>query len=55
MAEKRVRENKPIRTFETSVIQPTLYAAVAGGLENVKTADDVKRLFDGIVAWQEYP
>ena len=55
MAEKRVKEGKPLREFESSKIEPTLHGAISGALEDVKSVEDVKRLFDGIIAWRGYP
>lgn len=54
-AEKRVKEGKPIREFETNVIEPSLHGAISGALENVKTVDDVKHVFDSVIAWRGYP
>ena len=54
-AEKRVKEGKPIREFETSRIDPALHGAISGALENVKTVDDVRHLFDSVIAWRGYP
>ena len=54
-AEKRVKEGKPIREFETSVIEPSLHGAISGALENVKTVEDVRHLFDSVIAWRGYP
>lgn len=55
MAEKRVKEGKPIREFQSTVIEPSLRGAISGALETVKTVDDVKRVFDGVIAWRGYP
>ena len=55
MAEKRVKEGKPIREFESAVIPASLHGAIDGALENVKTIEEVKRLFDGVIRWQGYP
>ena len=54
-AEKRVKEGKEIREFETSRIDPALHGAISGALENVKTVDDVKHVFDSVIAWRGYP
>jgi hypothetical protein len=54
-AEKRVKEGKPIREFETSLIEPSLHGAISGALEGVKTVDDVRHLFDSVIAWRGYP
>ena len=51
MAEKRVKEGKPIREFESTIIEPSLHGAISGALENVKTVEDVKRVFE----WSVYP
>jgi HK97 family phage portal protein len=55
MAEKRVKEGKEIRKFESSVIEPTLKAAIEGALEEVKTIDGVKQVFESAIAWRNYP
>jgi len=54
-AEKRVKEGKELREFETSVIEPSLHGAISGALESAKTVEDVRHLFDSVIAWQEYP
>jgi len=54
-AEKRVKEGKEIRKFESSVIEPTLKAAIEGALEEVKTIDGVKQVFESAIAWRNYP
>ena len=54
-AEKGVKEGQPIREFETSRIDPALHGAIDGALETVKTVEDVKRVFDSIIAWRGYP
>lgn len=54
-AEKRVKEGKPIREFETSVIEPSLHGAISGALESAKTVDEVRHVFDAVIAWQGYP
>ena len=54
-AEKRVKEGKPIREFETSRIDPALHGAISGALEGVKTVSDVKKVFDSVIAWRGYP
>jgi hypothetical protein len=51
MAEKRVKEGKPIREFESTILEPSLHGAISGALENVKTVEDVKRVFE----WSVYP
>jgi hypothetical protein len=55
MAEKRVKEGKSIREFETDIIPSSLHGAITGALENVKTVDDVRHIFNGVIAWQGYP
>jgi len=55
MAEKRVREGKALREFETDKIEPALQSAIAGALENVKSVDDVKNVFETTIAWRNYP
>jgi len=54
-AEKRVKEGKELREFETSVIEPSLHGAISGALESAKTVEDVRHLFDSVIAWQGYP
>lgn len=55
MAEKRVKEGKSIREFESDIIPETLHSAISGALDAVKTVEEVKFLFDHIVDWQGYP
>jgi HK97 family phage portal protein len=55
MAEKRVKDGRPLREFESTVIDPSLHGAIAGALETVKTVDDVKCVFDSVIAWRGYP
>jgi len=55
MAEKRVKEGKELREFESSIIEPSLHGAISGALEGVKTVDDVRHLFDSVIAWRGYP
>lgn len=55
MAEKRVKEGKPLREFESAVIEPSLHGAISGALEGVKTVDDVRQIFDSVIAWRGYP
>ena len=52
---KRVKEGKELREFETSIIEPSLQGAISGALENVKSVEDVKRVFDSVIAWRGYP
>ena len=54
-AEKRVKEGKPLREFESTVIEPALHGAISGALETVKTVDDVKRVFEPVIEWRGYP
>jgi hypothetical protein len=55
MAEKRVKEGKRLREFESSVIEPSLHGAISGALEGVKSAEDVKQVFESVIAWRNYP
>ena len=55
MAEKRAKEGKEIREFESSVIEPSLQGAIAGALETAKSADDVRRVFHSAIEWRNYP
>ena len=55
MAEKRVKEGREIRDFETDIIPAGLHGAISGALESVKAVEDVKRIFDGAIAWEGYP
>ena len=55
MAEKRVKEGKPLREFESAVIDPALHGAISGALETVKTVDDVRRVFEPVIEWRGYP
>jgi phage portal protein BeeE len=54
-AEKRVKEGKELREFESSLIEPSLHGAISGALEGVKTVEDVKHVFDSVIAWRGYP
>lgn len=54
-AEKRVKEGKPIREFETNVIEPSLHGAISGALEGAKSVEEVKSIFDSVIAWRDYP
>ena len=49
-AEKRVKEGKELREFETSIIEPSLHGAISGALEGAKTAEEVKHIFDPVIA-----
>lgn len=55
MAEKRVKEGKLLREFESAVIEPALHGAISGALETVKTVDDVKCVFESVIEWRGYP
>lgn len=54
-AEKRVKEGKGLREFESSLIEPSLHGAISGALENVKSVDEIKRIFDSVIEWRVYP
>jgi hypothetical protein len=53
--EKQVKEGGAILEYKSDNISPNLRAAVSGALEEVKSVDEVKRVFDGIIAWRGYP
>ncbi len=55
MVEKRVKEGKPIRPFESDIIPPALNAAIAGQLEMAKDLVGVRAIFDDAMRWGEYP
>jgi HK97 family phage portal protein len=55
MAEKRIKEGKGLREFETSIIEPSLHGAISGALERSKSVEDVRRVFDQVIAWRGYP
>jgi len=55
MAEKRVKESKPIREFQSNEIEPCLHGAISGALEEAQSVDDVKRVFEGVFDWRGYP
>jgi hypothetical protein len=55
MAEKRIKDGKGIREFESSIIEPSLHGAISGALEAAKSVEDVKHLFDSVIAWKDYP
>lgn len=55
MAEKRVKEGKELREFETDLIEPSLHGAISGALDGVKTAEEIRNIFDSVIAWREYP
>lgn len=54
-AEKRISEGRELREFETDIIPDPLHGAISGALEAAKTVEDVKHIFDGIIAWEGYP
>lgn len=54
-AEKRVKEGKGLREFETSIIEPSLHGAISGALEGAKSVEDVKHIFDSVIEWRGYP
>ena len=54
-AEKRVKEGKELREFETSVIEPSLHGAISGALESAKTTEEVRHIFDSVITWRGYP
>lgn len=55
MAEKRIRDGKELRAFESDLIEPSLHGAITGALEAVKTAEEVKNVFDSVIEWRGYP
>jgi HK97 family phage portal protein len=55
MAEKRVKDGRDIREFETDIIPGSLHAAITGALESVETPEDVKLIFDNALEWRGYP
>jgi len=55
MVEKRVKENKAIRDFETDVIPDSMKAAIDGALDTVKTVEDVRAVFESVKGWRDYP
>jgi hypothetical protein len=55
MAEKRVKDGKELREFESSFIPASLKGAIEGALESAKTVEDVKSIFSGVIAWRGYP
>jgi HK97 family phage portal protein len=53
---KRVKDGKPAACEFTSEIIPAgIAGAVRGSLDACATADDVKAVFDGVLAWRAYP
>lgn len=55
MAEKRVKEGRELRDFESDIISPVLHASISGSLETVKTIEDVKAIFEQAREWESYP
>jgi HK97 family phage portal protein len=55
MAEKRIKDGKEIREFESSIIEPSLHGAISGALEGMKSVEDVKQVFESVIAWRNYP
>jgi hypothetical protein len=55
MAEKRVKDGRELREFETDIIPPTLHASISGALEMVDTPEEVKMIFDNAMTWKGYP
>ncbi len=55
MAEKRIKDGKPIRDFESDIIPAALNGAIAGQLEDAKGLEDVRAVFKSVIQWQEYP
>ena len=53
--EKRMKEGKTLREFETSIIPASLKGAIEGALEDIKSVDDVKSLFSHALTWRGYP
>lgn len=53
--EKRMKEGKTLREFETSIIPASLKGAIEGALEGAHTVEDVKSLFSSALAWRGYP
>jgi len=54
-AEKRVKEGKSLREFESDIIPAGLHGAISGALESVKAVEDVRRIFESAIAWEGYP
>lgn len=55
MAEKRIKDNKSLREFETDVIPDSMKAAIEGALETVGSVEDVRSVFNIAKEWREYP
>ena len=55
MAEKRVKDGKAIREFETEIIPPSLHGAITGALEMAKTVNDIRGIFTDAENWRGYP
>ena len=54
-AEKRIADGRELREFESDIIPDSLHGAISGALEGIDQAEDVKRIFDGAIAWEGYP
>ena len=54
-AEKRVKEGKELREFESSVIEPSMHGAISGALEGAKSVEEVRHIFDSVITWRGYP
>jgi HK97 family phage portal protein len=54
-AEKRISEGRELREFESDIIPAGLHGAISGALESAKKVEDVKRLFESVMAWEGYP
>jgi HK97 family phage portal protein len=54
-AEKRVKEGKELREFETAIIEPSMHGAISGALEGAKSVEEVKHIFDSVITWRGYP
>lgn len=54
-AEKRIKDGKSIREFESDIIPKALHSAISGALETAKSADEVRYLFANVIDWQGYP
>lgn len=55
MADKRIKEGREIRTFETDIIPRSLHASIDGALETARSTDDVKAIFEQASTWEAYP
>jgi HK97 family phage portal protein len=54
-AEKRIKDGRELREFETDIIPKGLHAAISGQLEAITDADDVGRVFEQAKEWKGYP